>query len=72
MDEIDRAQGYEDIERANSIRNALIYGAMNPRLGAMVCIKCKTENDKTSRANGFDVCIDCRETPGWHLIEDGV
>jgi len=72
MDEVDRAQGYEDMERENAIRNALVYGAMNPRLGVMVCIKCKTENDKTSRANGFDVCIDCRETPWWWMVEDGV
>jgi len=67
MDEIDRAQGYEEIERENAIHNALVHGAMNTRLGAMVCIKCGTQNDKNSRANGFDVCIDCRETPGWHL-----
>jgi hypothetical protein len=72
MDESDMATRREEQDRDLAIMNVLNGNAMNPCLGAKTCVTCGEPNDRPSRVQGWDTCIDCREFPGWHLVEDGV
>jgi len=71
-DESDRASAIEAAWNDAAIENARYHQPMNPCLGQKVCITCGEQNDRPSRTHGWDTCIDCRENPGWHLVEDGV
>jgi len=70
-DESDRASAIEAAWNESAIENARYHQPMNPCLGKKVCGVCGEPNDRPSRAQGWDVCIDCRETPGWWIVEDG-
>jgi len=71
-DESDRASAIEAALNDAAIENARYHQPMNPCLGQKVCITCGEPNDSQSRARGWDVCIDCRVTPGWWIAEDVV
>jgi len=72
VDDADIAHVYEEHSRNIAISLAANGAHTNKRLGKQQCIVCGEVNDRRSRSMGWDVCIDCRETPGWHLREDGI
>lgn len=58
-DNLDKAGELSELWLENSIRNALVNGAMNPMRGEAVCIKpgCGARNDRAHL--GYGVCSSC-------------